>query len=260
MLYKLLDYYDEVWAPITSDIVPGIVENRYIVSNYGYISNIDYPIHGKVYSFNYLGQFKNRAYVNLTLTDGTGILALVSRIVAKCFCPGYSVELEVNHKDGNPRNNYFGNLEWITRSENIRHAYDNNLIKSILSDEIVHKICRLLEEDKLSAIEIAKATGLDFISSNPIALISAIKKGKLWAHISKNYKIPQGRHGRIFNDDQINEICCILQEYGVNSSALFILDKLGICVPKSNMRKYNNIISAIKYKRRYTYISNNYTF
>lgn len=259
MLYKPFNYIDEVWAPITNDIVPGIVENKYIVSNYGFISNIDYSNHGQVYSFNYLGQFNNRAYVNLSLADGSGILALVSRIVAKCFVPGYAIGLEVNHKDGNPINNYYRNLEWVTRSENIRHAYDNNLIQSLVDEETVHKICKLLEEDKLSAIEIAVATGLDLISSNPIALISAIKKGKLWCHISKNYKIPLGRHGRIFNDDQINEICSILEKDGINTTTIDIVNKLGIEV-NGSMQKYNNIISAIKHKRRYTYISNNYTF
>jgi len=259
MLYKVMQYIDEIWVPITDNIVPGIVENRYIVSNYGYISNIDYDKHGKVYSFNYLGQFKNRAYVNLTLKDGTGILALVSRIVAKCFCPGYSPELEVNHKDGNPRNNYYRNLEWITRSENIRHAYDNNLIKSLLDENMVRKICRLLEEDRLSASEISYATGLEFISSNPIALISAIKKGKLWSHISKDYKFPQGRHNRVFNDDQINKICSMF-ETDIDISFDLILKALGMDNMSKDMAQFKRTLSNIKHKRRYTNISCNYTF
>jgi hypothetical protein len=29
---------------------------------------------------------------------------------------------EVNHIDGNPKNNHFTNLEWCSRSENMRHA------------------------------------------------------------------------------------------------------------------------------------------
>lgn len=259
MLYKAIQYIDEVWVPITDDIVPGIIENRYIVSNYGYVSNIDYDKHGKVYSFNYLGQFKNRAYVNLSLKDGSGILALVSRIVAKCFCPGYSPELEVNHKDGNPRNNYYRNLEWITRAENIRHAYDNNLIKSLLDENMVRKICKLLEEDKLSAAEIASSTGLDFISSNPIALISAIKKGKLWAHISKDYNFPQGRHNRVFNDDQINIICSLF-EYNFDMPFNTILEKLGLNTKDKDAAQRKRTLSNIKYKRRYTNISCNYTF
>lgn len=38
--------------------------------------------------------------------------------------------LEINHIDGNKSNNCIDNLEWCTRSENMKHAFENGLIKN----------------------------------------------------------------------------------------------------------------------------------
>ena len=259
MLYKPFDFIDEVWAPITGDIVNNIQENKYIVSNHGYISNINYHTHHMVYSPKYCGQFNNRAYINLTDKFGNGLMCVISRIVAKCFCPGFEPGLEVNHIDGNPKYDYYKNLEWCTRSANIRHAYDNDLIHSTIDESMARSICHYLEEDKLSAEEISIRTGLCNISNNPIALISAIKKGKLWAHISKEYNIPLGRHGRVFSDAQIHEICKLIQTTpGISTKD--ILNNLNITYNDSDIIKYRNTISAIRNRRKYTYISEKYSF
>jgi len=47
----------------------------------------------------------------------------VHRLIAEAFCGAHTDDQVVNHKDGNRQNNVASNLEWITRSENIRHAY-----------------------------------------------------------------------------------------------------------------------------------------
>lgn len=59
--------------------------------------------------------------------DGTHRTMLVSRLVAMAWVDGYRPELTVNHIDGNPSNNTPENLEWITRSENIRKGFQEGL-------------------------------------------------------------------------------------------------------------------------------------
>lgn len=43
----------------------------------------------------------------------------IHRLVALHFCDGYVLGLVVNHIDGNNKNNYYKNLEWVTQRENI---------------------------------------------------------------------------------------------------------------------------------------------
>lgn len=51
----------------------------------------------------------------------------VHRLVLETFLPNADTTLEVNHKDGNKHNNCITNLEWLTKSENMRHSYDTGL-------------------------------------------------------------------------------------------------------------------------------------
>lgn len=49
------------------------------------------------------------------------------RLLAIHFIDNPDNKKEVNHIDGNKLNNNLANLEWVTRDENVQHAYDTGL-------------------------------------------------------------------------------------------------------------------------------------
>jgi len=51
----------------------------------------------------------------------------IHRLLAMHFLPNDNNYEQVNHKDGNKLNNDLSNLEWCTRSHNIKHMYDTGL-------------------------------------------------------------------------------------------------------------------------------------
>jgi hypothetical protein len=52
----------------------------------------------------------------------------IHRLVALHFIPNPENKPQVNHKDGNKKNNCASNLEWTTLSENMRHAFDTGIM------------------------------------------------------------------------------------------------------------------------------------
>ena len=49
---------------------------------------------------------------------------LVARLVAMAWVEGYKEGLTVNHIDGDPSNNVYTNLEWVTHGDNIRKGFE----------------------------------------------------------------------------------------------------------------------------------------
>ena len=70
------------------------------------------------------------------------------RIVAKHFVDNPFNLPEVNHIDGDKANNYYRNLEWVTRKQNCEHASRTGLINK---DSEARK--RAIKENRKIAIE-----------------------------------------------------------------------------------------------------------
>lgn len=54
----------------------------------------------------------------------------VHKLVANAFIPKVEGKEYINHINGNKQDNHVENLEWVTLSENMRHAYDTGLKKN----------------------------------------------------------------------------------------------------------------------------------
>jgi hypothetical protein len=70
----------------------------------------------------------NQGYLYLILKKGCRKHTLkVHRLVASAFIPNPENKPAVNHIDGNKGNNQASNLEWVSTSENLRHAWATGL-------------------------------------------------------------------------------------------------------------------------------------
>lgn len=104
----------EIWVEIPH------YEGYYQVSNFGRIKSTKRE--GAKGGF--LKQSTSgRGYLFVHLSKkGIVETCFLHQIVATLFCGGYCKGLQVNHKDGNKKNNHFENLEWVTPKENTNHA------------------------------------------------------------------------------------------------------------------------------------------
>lgn len=111
-------------------------EGLYQVSSLGTVKSLDRVVsnhqgsgvrRGKIMSFT-----ECKGYHRVILTKNAKHKSpFVQRLVAEAFIPNPENKKEVNHLNGVKTDNRACNLEWVTPSENMKHAYDKGLKKGL---------------------------------------------------------------------------------------------------------------------------------
>lgn len=108
-----------------------------------------------------LKQHEIKGYLYVTLCfDGMEKPFLAHRLIAGLFCPKKDGCTEVNHKDGNKKNNAASNLEWCSKSDNIKHMFRVLGVKSRGGRPKVKVLCVETGEVFSSQKEAAEAKGV----------------------------------------------------------------------------------------------------
>ena len=127
---KIKPLKGEFWKDI-----PGL-EGLYQASNMGRIKSLNFRrLKGRVslikQRVNHLGYC---VVSKLYLFKGDGSrsdYSKVHRIIAITFLKKIKQKNEVNHKNGVKTDNRVENLEWCSRSENMKHAHEKNLNRTV---------------------------------------------------------------------------------------------------------------------------------
>jgi hypothetical protein len=121
----------EFWKPVTG------YEGLYEISNYGELKSLDkwvdlglgrrQFVKGKIRA----ASVTSNGYRMTTLSKGgVNKTVTIQSLVVMHFIKNPWKKPIVNHRNTIKTDNYIGNLEWATYSENIEHAYRHNLRKA----------------------------------------------------------------------------------------------------------------------------------
>lgn len=128
-----------------------------------------------------------KGYLNVTLfKNGKQKTFRVHRLVGEAFIPNPENKPQINHKYGVRNDNRVSELEWVTQSENTKHAYEIGLIPkgeqhslAKLNVNLVLDIIKKYETGNYSQRDLNKEYGVSQ------STINNILNKKIW----KNVKI-----------------------------------------------------------------------
>ena len=114
---KLAKKGEEIWVDIKG------YEGLYQISNFGNVRSLNF---NHTHKNKLRKKVLNRGYYGVILyKDGKVKKWSIHRLVALHFVSGYKEGLIVHHKDENPLNNHYTNLQWCTHKQNANFGTRN---------------------------------------------------------------------------------------------------------------------------------------
>lgn len=115
--------------------------------------------------------------------DGRNVTTLVHEMVAECFIGKRPAGFDINHKDGNKKNNMVCNLEYVTHDRNMKHASETGLLRK--GEEHVKSKLTTASVVKIRELASKGARTKDLSESFGVSpsTISGIKHNHNWTHV-----------------------------------------------------------------------------
>lgn len=164
-------------------------EGLYLIDNLGNIVSLPKiqgrRLHNKYKILN--AKVNKFGYKEVTLTkNGVAKTLLLHRLVAQHFVPNPNGLPCVNHKNGIKIDNRIENLEWCTKRQNTKHAFDNNLggfkvraIKNLESWNRSHAYLKIVLEKDGNIYEFQSSfDASQFVGATRDDITRAIKTGQ----------------------------------------------------------------------------------
>lgn len=174
--------------------------------------------------------------------DGKKKMFYAHRLVAEAFIENENNLPVVNHKDGDKLNNNVNNLEWVSYSENVKHAHQMNLIAKQDSPEY-YKEDLLGEEWKIFE------DYTNYLISNK-GRIRNITTNRLLKFSLANgyYKVRLSKNGKV-NDFIVHKLVyCLFNNEPYLKDKNFVIDHIDankLNNSSDNLRKITNKENAI---------------